>query len=219
MTALMFDTRRDNLRKIVLEKFEGNRAAFSRAAGVNQNQINLLLTDNVEHRRNLGEALARRMEAALHLESGWFDLARVSGDTPPTVAHHMVISGDIAGVFRNSPTACSVSLCPSLVAGLQGRITGPENLVICGVSTRDMEPVILMEDTILVDAGVKAITVSGVYVLVRGQDTFLRRVTRQITGGWLIENPSRPSESVVVETLKGIKTVARVVMVWRTTVL
>jgi hypothetical protein len=74
MKTPIYEVRRHNLHRLVLDQYDGNRAALARAAKVHPNQINLLLSDNIDHRRNLGEVLARKIESELKLPGGHLDM-------------------------------------------------------------------------------------------------------------------------------------------------
>jgi hypothetical protein len=219
MPTAAFEVRRDNLRRIVLEKFDGNRASFSRAAGVQPNQVNLILTDNVEHQRNLGEALARKMESSLGIQPGWFDAPRPTNGAPVITVKALEVPPQLANIFRCDEVATQMDLYQSYFSHLVGKITAVENISFTCVNTRDMEPELMMGDTVMVDVAAQAITADGVYVLMRGGDAFLRRVTKQMIGGWVISVPGRPSDTVTVETLKGIKAAGRLVIVCKHTTL
>lgn len=219
MTLNASDIRKENVRNYVLNKFDGNRAAFARAAGVNQNQINLILTQNAEHRRNLGEALARRMEASLGLEDGHFDIVHDLSSSAAYTIYSIPVPHLLSHIFRQEAMVKSSSFYESYLAKLAGGITAKENLGFLSIGTHDMAPEIMMDEIVLIDTGVKAITADGVYVIGRGSDLFLRRVSKLLSGGWLIRSPNPAHEDVRVETLKGINASGRVLMVWRNTVL
>lgn len=218
MNQAMFEIRRENLRRLVLNKFEGNRAAFSRAAGVHQNQINLLLTDNPDHQRNLGEGLARRMEAGLGLVPGLLD--QPSADTPSgpvSVLKSTGVPDHMGGILMRDDMHANAALYDSYLEQFAGKMSSKDNLRFFRVGTRDMEPELVYGDYVLVDVGVQAVTTDGVYVLGHGSDLFLRRIQKLVTGGWAISSPR--SEPIKIDTLKDIKAAARVLAVLRVTVL
>ena len=76
-----------------------------------------------------------------------------------------------------------------------------------------------MDEHVLIDAGVKAVTVDGVYLIGSGNGMFLRKVTKQLSGGWLIQTPNSNLEAARVDSLKGIRAAGRVVMAWKCIVL
>jgi hypothetical protein len=217
-TTIAFETRRDNLRRLILDKFDGNRAAFARAAGVNQNQINLLLSDNEQHRRNLGEALARRMEQAVGLPNGYFDLPRANGAMTHTV-RSLAVPEQLQGILRRSDDVLGMHVSDASLNALKGKITAPENLIIAHVITHDMAPEIAMDETVVIDAAVNAITHDGIYIIHQGHNVFLRRVTKSISGGWTISSPNPAIETLKVDSLRGIKAAGRIVMTLKRSIL
>ena len=66
-------SRRENLKKLISERFDGNNAEFCRQVNKNPNGINLILTKNQMHQRSMGESLAREIETKLRLPHGYFD--------------------------------------------------------------------------------------------------------------------------------------------------
>jgi hypothetical protein len=218
MTVTAFDVRRENLRKLVLDKYDGNRAAFSRAAGVHQNQINLLLTDNDEHRRNLGEAFARKLEEALRLRVGYFDIPR-SGDALQAVVdvRQLEIPVELSHMFRHKDRIHHLSFLQTWVGSLAGRITSPDNLFITALDTHDIEPEASPGDTVVIDIAVRAVVADGIYVLQRGTTLFLRRVAHQLSGGWVITGGQ--TEPMQIDSFKGIKVVGKIAMLLKLSVI
>ena len=81
------EIRRDNLRRLIADRFDGRQAEFARAVGVRQpSYVSRLLSDLPSARRNLGDDLARRIESACDLPTYWLDEAQsrpaVATDTP-----------------------------------------------------------------------------------------------------------------------------------------
>jgi SOS-response transcriptional repressor LexA len=186
------EVRRENLRLLINEKFGGVNAAFSRTAGRDPNLINLILTGNLKIRRNMGERLARGMEQDLGLPHGWFDIPRLNEGgaveritTIPIVRldaldkpslEQIVVGQDVIGRNVDSPTSTSA-------------------LRAVYATDNDMAPAITKGDILIVDTGVTAFVRSGVYVMVRGEDVFVRRITKPITGGIRISADSEPASA------------------------
>lgn len=212
MTINAFEVRRQNLRQYISKKFDGNRSAFSRAVGTNPNQINLVLADGA-HRRNLGEDLARRMEHSLHLPDGYFDQRNLIGTDTTHKVSGLAIPVEAAAILRKADMVEHAAFYNSYLDTISGKITARENLVLARIATREMEPEIGFDEHVVVDMGVKAVSGDGVYLIGKGSDLFLRRITKQMAGGWLIHAPTR--EPVVVDTLKGLKAAGKIVMLWR----
>lgn len=66
------DLRRDNLRSLVEERFEGNKAKLAHAIEREPSYISRCLSDKA-HRKKIGEDFARHIERALKLGDGWMD--------------------------------------------------------------------------------------------------------------------------------------------------
>jgi hypothetical protein len=64
--------RRDNLIYVLNTRYDGVPNRLALAAGVAQNQISRVLTDGPS-RRDLGSKLARKIEKASGLPTGWLD--------------------------------------------------------------------------------------------------------------------------------------------------
>lgn len=90
----IFETRRKNLLSHIADKHQGNRAEYCRAIGKNPNLINLTLTRNPDHRKNIGEKLARDLEHLSNLPDGWLDATERK--PPPDVVNVPVVSNDMA---------------------------------------------------------------------------------------------------------------------------
>lgn len=210
--SAVFEVRRENLRRLVLDKFEGNRAAFSRAAGVHQNQVNLLLTDNDAHRRNLGEGLARKIEGTLGLVDGYLDVPNSGRFTEEThLVRAIAIPPGLSEVLRADDQVHSVCYHKQWLQSYTGQVTSLNNLAIAIVTTHDLHPEVKLGDRVMIDTGVKAVTADGVYILQRNSDTFLRRMTKQVTGGWYMSVPPTIGDKPIhVDSLKGIKAAGRV---------
>lgn len=87
----VFETRRKRLRALVKDRFEESPTEFGAAIDRPQDYVSRLLS-NGPHRKNLGEKLARHIEARLDLPVGWLDEIsenkgfRVSEAPPPPYA-------------------------------------------------------------------------------------------------------------------------------------
>lgn len=215
MPLTAFDTRRDNLRNFIRDKFDGNRSAFARAAGVSPNHVILLMSDNPELRRNLGEALSRRIENTLVLPAGYFDIVRGVGERAAHKMSAMEVPDVLRHIFATDSMIESASYYSSFLATLAGKITAPDNLSICQIVTSDMAPELIPGDQVFLDKGVRAVSTDGIYILGRDKDLFLRRVTKQLNGGWVISSPT--DQPIKVESLKGLNVAGRIVMSWRGT--
>jgi hypothetical protein len=198
-TVSATEVRRSNLLAYINEKFDGNRSAFARAADKNVNLINLVLSNNEEFRRNIGEKLARDLEQRLSLPEGWMDIQRQGGPTGRVTSFPVVRFG----AADDSPE--KLVLASDVVIKHLDAPTALHNVKACYMPSDDMAPTINKGDLIFVDAGVTEIGSDGVYVLVRKDEIFVRRIKRTLSGALKAVADKDPSG---VEDLPGKLTVA-----------
>jgi hypothetical protein len=208
----VFTVRKENLHRLILEKFDGSRAAFARASGVHQNQVNLILTENQLHRRNLGEALARKMEQALGLPERQLDaLATIATDLGTSIAA-LPLDDTLRNALKPTTFLSTAALRSGWLEAFDSRITALENVGIAEIATEDMSPDLNIGDNVLIDTGATAVVVDGIYLLVRGEDAFIRRVQKQLSGGFTISaDPSR-HQPLTVKDMKPFKVLGRVLL-------
>jgi SOS-response transcriptional repressor LexA len=78
------DTRRENLRALIDRRFGGSQTQLAQAVGLGQPSfVSRLLTENEGTRKNIGNRLARRVEAALGLSPNWLDTPDAGAPTEP----------------------------------------------------------------------------------------------------------------------------------------
>lgn len=207
----VFEARRLNLIDHIEAQYEGNRAAFCRATGKNPNLINLVLTDNADYRRNIGEKLARSIEEKAGLQVGWLDLPR--GATPgKSQCIALVTYSDIP---EDPPIKPEHYAMIPVDATYPPVLTGVTKLVFAVVTEASMEPTLGHGDIIYVDLRVKCVESDGLYVLRRGSRTEVRRVQR-LNGGLIrLSTDSQQFQALsgtVEEIFEGIRVVGRVVL-------
>ena len=203
----LYAVRKANLQAIVLQKFQGNKSAFGRAADVHHNHVNLLLSTNAVHRRNMGEDLARRIEQKLGLPPMWLDRDHAGESVSTAVIASLPIGEGLGRILRTPPVQ-SITVSHPWISTLLPEITGTAQLFIAGISTEEVAPALLPNDIVLVDAGVKAFTVDGIYILLSGGDAHLRHIRKKLTGGYTLESAGSTEQT---DTLDGLKVAGRVV--------
>jgi hypothetical protein len=82
------DIRRKNLRALIDQKFDGTIARLAELIDRQAGYVSRLLSDNPDHRRNLGEKLARQIEHATGIQSGWLDTHHELSDQAPEKSHN-----------------------------------------------------------------------------------------------------------------------------------
>lgn len=89
----VYAVRRDNLQRIIDEKFDGKQIRFSEAMEMeNPSLVSRLLSSNPSTRKNIGRALARDIEKVAGKPINWLDAAhgsnRNSGKDEPPPGYH-----------------------------------------------------------------------------------------------------------------------------------
>lgn len=94
--------------------------------------------------------------------------------------------------------------------------TAPENLVIITGLGDSMRGTFNDGDPIIVDQGVKEVTVEGIYVLRRDSELFIKRLQRQLDGTLMMlsDNPRYPPQHITDDTRKAFDVVGRALGVW-----
>jgi hypothetical protein len=211
----VFETRRLNVVAYIEEKFGGNRAAFCRATGKNPNLINLVLTDNPDYRRNIGEKLARDIEVKASLPSGWLDAPRGVGERKTATIPITYLPWAIPDTPPLKPDSCLT--VPTDDPALRIRVSGTANLIIVVQQESSMAPTIKVNDFIWVDLGVKAFNSDGVYV-VRNSDgtTALKRIQQLSPTQFQLSVDDKTYEPRAVNSkaMTKLPIVGRVLCVW-----
>ncbi|MBB3142219.1 LexA family protein [Halomonas organivorans] len=94
------DLRRDNLRALLNERFEGKKAALAHAIEREPSYISRCLSDKA-HRKKIGEDFARHIEKALALPNGWMD--RETTEAVPQASERPNSEGASVTNIREAP--------------------------------------------------------------------------------------------------------------------
>lgn len=73
MTKNISQVRRDNLERLIKERFAGRRKAFADALGFQPALVSRYLSTKPNTRKNIGGALARKIELVCKLPENWMD--------------------------------------------------------------------------------------------------------------------------------------------------
>lgn len=184
--------RRNNLSALIDERFEGNRAAFSRATGKNPNLINLILTKNPELQRGIGEKLCRDIEVRLDLPVGWFDQRSPSNNersvSVPVICHPSMRENDEW-----------IVLLPETLRQLTPNV-GHSYLACIKATSDHMQDTIKPGDFVLVDKSANAIEATGsIYAIDTGSEFVFARFRKSITSGWTVSYDNAFYESTAVD--------------------
>lgn len=171
------DIRRQNLIWLIENNFQGIDANFARALGIQASQISRLFSRNPLHRRNIGRALAEKIEKRLEKPDGWMDLVHefVDYTVSGVRTRQSVTQGKEPGSQRSNvatgPTIKRVvpligwdqigmDLEPLKAAGIEARFMCPiecsEKTFVLYVGGISMEPRFRDGEMIYVDPEVRA---------------------------------------------------------------
>ena len=205
--SMIQNVRRKNLLALIDERFEGNRAAFCRAAGKNPNLINLILTKNPDHQRSIGEKLCRDIEESMSLPSGWMDQKALMS-TDRTVS--------IPVSSRTAATAEEwLVLEPETVRRLAPEV-GRSNIICLKTDSDSMTPTINRGDFVIVDKTVTTVESSGgVYAINDAGSISFVRFRRVLGNGWsmLYDNDKYPERNADEKFIKKLEVIGRAVSV------
>lgn len=209
--------RRDNLR-LLSEKYGGQRA-LAEAANLTPNQLNHIIGPNPV--RNLGEQLARRIEANLKLPQGYLDLPHQTEDTNFSHASSLIPIVDIVG--EESDGSYKIVLLNEGIMTKQWAVErnlDPNNLFQYEMSDENMYPNILKGDSLIVDTKKKNITNSGVYVFFNNGIVSIKRFFFLLGNDVKIANDSAdktlyPDITTSQENLSLIEIIGQVVAIQR----
>lgn len=206
----LHDIRRQNLRDLIDSKYEGNRSQFSRAVGKNVNLINLILSSNLELRRNLGERMAREIEKGANLPEGWLD-----ADHRDPLASHVVSIPVIPGAKRlpHDRVLTSIVAGEQWLAAAYPTVDKVDNLRVLTMRDDSMSPTIQEGDVVVVDMSVNKFTRDGVYLIGANSDRILRRIQQQLDGTIVVRALNEMYDTTVLtkEQLEGLHIIAKAI--------
>ncbi|AOY00119.1 S24 family peptidase [Jeongeupia sp. USM3] len=177
------EIRRRNLRQLIRSRFDGTAANLAQLIGRQPGYVSRLLTENEDHRRNLGEKLARDIEAQCGLPTGWLDH---ENDQVPPVAPATITPPPVPLIQRDLCRFKVYSLEASAGAGLANgeaellgaleflpadaeAIIGTRNdqdIIIVRAKGDSMTPTITSGDALFIDPRVSYFAGDGIYIIV-----------------------------------------------------
>jgi hypothetical protein len=234
-------TRVANLRHLIETEFDGVDARLAERVGRQPSYIYRIFTDKEQHRRPLGEKLARDIERACGKPLGWLDIPQMRySDTDTTsvadqspyspitamshrAAYLIPIYGDEGSMGHGKEAPREES---TVVGGLQiskewvrrnlPDITAPTNLAVITGLGDSMTPTFNDGDILLVDRGITSIKLDAVYVLEREGEIFVKRLQRRLNGDLVIQSDNQVLRPDVVANgdLGAVSIKGRVVYAW-----
>jgi phage repressor protein C with HTH and peptisase S24 domain len=226
----MMQTRLENLERLIDKRFKGKASDFAKAANVSASQISQWRGND----RTIGEKVARKIEEALGLPSGYLDRKGVklhavidAGEEPPTQEMLPGHGSHLVPLLKNSASmgGGQEALHEDVISGALAlsrmfirdhiKPTTANALRFIHAYGDSMKPTFESGDILLVDTGIKEVKIDGVYVLEAHDRLFVKRVRQKMDG--LFEISSDNPTHKTVDTLNGnedLRVVGRVLWVW-----
>lgn len=234
------EIRRFRLRKLILTRFSGISARLAEHIGRQPSYIARIFSDNPQHSRNIGETLAREIEQACNLESGYLDRPLTDVEAggffdPSTNPIYANKSPQAQGAWIEIPlleipsklhagdewesygAGSTVSLMHVESRWLEAtfRISELQNLRVFTAREESMSPTIKRGDLVMVDIGVTSAADDGVYVFYMGDQLVVKRIQRTLDGLSVISDNDRyPGLLIPADLEPRISIRGRVVYVW-----
>ncbi len=227
----IYETRRLNIRDLITRRYNGKIAAFADAVERAPSYISRCVSAKPEHRKRVGEDLARTIEDKIGLDRYWLDQASgvdVEG-LPVKLAEKIksyrpiveIERYDIAasmGPGAEPPEMNMVIEHMRLDAGWVRQnlsYSSVENLKLISGRGDSMAPTIRNGDALLIDAGVTSVEADAIYFfMMRGQH-HVKRIQRNLDGLTIIsDNPQYREIEVPGDRETDIQVLAQIIYWW-----
>lgn len=199
--------RRENLRKLV--QLATSQADFAESCGTAPSVISLIVSPNPK--RNLGDKLARKIEAARELPHGWLDVSHpdqgaidVSSLPAPLAqkissyrARLSIDRFDIAGSMgpgTEPPDLHNIVDSMTLDAAWVRQnlvYTAVENIKLISGRGDSMSPTIKNGDPLLVDVGITSVECDAIYFFLMAGQLHIKRIQRHLDGLSILSDNER----------------------------
>lgn len=186
------------------------------------------VSDLLNGRASFGEKLARSIEEAAGLPSGWLDRLDDGTEIPraalaPSPADVVIPQYDTGGamgevglVLRDQPGVIKGwRVTPEWVAKNVHSVTNARNLAVVTGFGDSMRPLYNPGDPLLVDIGVKSVDFDGIYFFRVDNEGFVKRLQRIPGVGLRAISENKAYESWDIKPGMDFEVFARVVKVWR----
>lgn len=219
------------LKRFAKEKQLEGPVELGKAIGRKTNQTSDLLNG----RASFGEKIARSIEEFAALPPGWLDsdedgdvgrvtakqvkaetkeLQRTDGAIEVPLLSAAASMGPGSEVHEEVVVG-RLTLSPQWVSRTMSPGTQAEKLRFIHGYGDSMEPTFVDGDVLLVDSGVQAIRVDGIYVLQANDRLYVKRVRQRIDGGFEISSDNATVKTVdVLNGTSEVEVLGRVVWVW-----
>lgn len=227
----IYETRRLNIRDLITRRYNGKIAAFADAVERAPSYVSRCVSGKPEHRKRVGEDLARAIEEKIGLERYWLDQASaVDVDGLPVKLVEKIKSYrpiveieryDIAasmGPGTEPPEINMVVESMRLDANWVRQnltYTNLDNLKLISGRGDSMAPTIRSGDAVIVDAGVTSVESDAIYFfLMRGQMQ-IKRIQRGLDGLRIIsDNAQYPPIDIPGDREGDITVLAQIIYWW-----
>ncbi len=184
------EIRRKNLRTLVMQY--GDQKGLAEAADVSPNQLNHLIGPNPI--RNLGEKLARKIEANLGLQEGYLDHVDTSAET---VLNNIFSNQDSIIPIVDIVIKDGVPIVKSRESSLGSALKtdwaicqgyNSESMLGFEHVGNNMSPQILNGDTVIIDTKQLNIIHGEAYLLSIHDEVYIKRIFKSLDGGLCISS-------------------------------
>jgi phage repressor protein C with HTH and peptisase S24 domain len=229
----LYENRQRRLKVLVQRLYLGNKRKFSFAIKKSSSYTHALFEGaESRHHKNIGEKVARQIENALGLKSGWLDiedpedfsglnelklptLSKAVGPSDTLEGYVMVIRRRIEVLAGTTTITFSDEHAPPLsfrAECLKNMRLNVENLGIVYAKGDSMLPRIHDGDMLLVDTSAQSLSDAKIYVLRIGDDLHVKKIFRR-TNSVIIhsDNPAYPHESLTLTEAEHLSIIGRVV--------
>lgn len=231
--------RRNNLTRLIAERYAGSQSNFAAAVGLSLSQIGQWLApEDSPHLRNMSERSARKIEAKAGLPEGWLDQyqsAKDGGDmkksnvvalkqkpVPDIVLEQFDAGGSMGhGLeLRDQPGVIqSWRVNPEWLERNVRSHSSAKNLCIVTGFGDSMQPLFNPGDPLLVDTGVTSVDFDSIYFFRIDNDGYVKRLQRIPTENGLVIRAISENRDAYqafdITSKMDFQVLGRVLKVWR----
>lgn len=215
------------LKQLAKERGLEGPGQLGEAIGRKTNQT----SDLLHGRASFGEKVARSIEHAAGLPSGWLDEAQTASElrAKPSaqVAHRegdelhvplLAVSASMGpGIdsLHEEVIVGNLSLSPQWVSKAIPNMSKSQNLRFIHGYGDSMQPTFSDGDVLLVDAGATDVRADGIYVIEANDRLYIKRVRQRMDGSFEISSDNATVKTVdVLDGSQAVRVLGRVVWVW-----
>lgn len=218
-------TRLQAVQRLIDSRFGGVKSAFARAIEMTPQEVGRWFVAS-KHGRPIHEDTARRIEVRLGLPKGSLDTepgpqsdsALASGPSADIPIPRLAVwasMGPGIEIPDDEHVVEHMTLSRSWVAMRLPRLSSAVNLRVIAAYGDSMAPTFSDGDLLLVDSGVRAVDLDGVFVLSAQGRLFIKRVRQRLDGTFVVssDNPAAGTPEELSGT-SPVQVQGRVVWAW-----